>query len=90
VSHYTPLGLQFDAPSISRQSKHEGEKVVSPTHRPHLPLQEILLVLISVRNRVAVTLNPLTPELNPSTQRCLTIFLLGILLLEPRISLIYA
>jgi hypothetical protein len=25
--------------------------------------------------------NPLTPELNPSTQRCLTRFLLGILLL---------
>jgi hypothetical protein len=28
--------------------------------------------------------NPLTPELNPSAQRCLTrMFLLGILLLEP-------
>jgi hypothetical protein len=26
--------------------------------------------------------NPLTPELNPSAQRCLTRFLLGILLLE--------
>jgi hypothetical protein len=35
-------------------------------------------------------INPLTPELNPSTQRCLTRFLLGILLLEPCISLIYA
>jgi hypothetical protein len=34
--------------------------------------------------------NPLTPELNPSTQRCLTTFLLGILLLEPCISLTYA
>jgi guanylate cyclase soluble subunit beta len=34
--------------------------------------------------------NHLTPELNPSTQRCLTRFLLGILLLEPCISLIYA
>jgi hypothetical protein len=33
---------------------------------------------------------PLTPELNPSAQRCLTRFLLGILLLEPCISLIYA
>jgi hypothetical protein len=32
--------------------------------------------------------NPLTPELNPSAQRCLTRFLLGILLLEPCISLI--
>jgi hypothetical protein len=28
-------------------------------------------------------LNPLKPELNPSAQRCLTRFLLGILLLEP-------
>jgi hypothetical protein len=35
-------------------------------------------------------LNPLTPELNLSAQRCLTRFLLGILLLEPRISLTYA
>jgi hypothetical protein len=32
----------------------------------------------------------LTPELNPSAQRCLTrFFLLGILLLKPCISLIY-
>jgi hypothetical protein len=35
-------------------------------------------------------INPLTPELKPSTQRCLTKFLLGILLLEPCVSLIYA
>jgi hypothetical protein len=35
-------------------------------------------------------INPLTPELNPSAQRCMTTFLLGILLLEPCISLIYA
>jgi hypothetical protein len=34
--------------------------------------------------------NPLTPELNLSAQRCLTRCLLGILLLEPCISLIYA
>jgi hypothetical protein len=34
--------------------------------------------------------NPLTPELNHSAQRCLTRFLLGILLLEPCILLIYA
>jgi hypothetical protein len=32
----------------------------------------------------------LTPELKPSAQRCLTKFLLGILLLEQCISLIYA
>jgi hypothetical protein len=37
-----------------------------------------------------LTFNILTPELNPSTQRCLTRILLGILLLEPCISLIYA
>jgi hypothetical protein len=35
-------------------------------------------------------INPLTPELNPTAQRCLTKFLMGILLLEPCISLIYA
>jgi hypothetical protein len=34
--------------------------------------------------------NPLTPELNPSVQRCLTRVLLEILLLESCISLIYA
>jgi hypothetical protein len=35
---------------VSRQSAHEGGKVVSPTHRPPLPPhpQEIFLVLISV------------------------------------------
>src|SRR5215510_13741196 len=38
---------------ISRQSAHEGGKVVSPTHRPPLPAQEIFLVLISVVGRVA-------------------------------------
>ena len=32
---------------ISRQSAHEGGKVVSPTHRPPLP-QEIFLVLTSI------------------------------------------
>jgi hypothetical protein len=35
---------------ISRQSAHEGGKVVSPTHRPPLPPKEIFLVLISVRD----------------------------------------
>ena len=34
---------------ISRQSVHEGGKVVGPTHRPPLTPQEICLVLISVR-----------------------------------------
>jgi hypothetical protein len=36
-----------------------------------------------------ICINSLTPELNLSAQRCLTRFLLGILLLEPCISLIY-
>jgi hypothetical protein len=36
------------------------------------------------------TSNPLTLELNPSALRCLTRFLLGILLLEPCISSTYA
>ena len=34
---------------ISRQSAHEGGKVISPTHRPPLSPQEIFLVLICVR-----------------------------------------
>jgi hypothetical protein len=37
---------------ISKQSAHERGKVVSPTHRPPLPPQEVLLVLISVRGWV--------------------------------------
>ena len=38
---------------ISRQSAHEGGKVVSPTHRPPLPPpKELFLVLISVRGYV--------------------------------------
>jgi hypothetical protein len=48
---------------------------------------EVLCVrYIEVRQQIS---NPLTPELNPSTQRCLTRFLLGILLLELCVSLIY-
>ena len=34
---------------ISRLSAHKGGKIVSPTHRPPLPPQEIFLVLISIR-----------------------------------------
>jgi hypothetical protein len=47
-----------------------------------------------VRGKIACLIcsqiNHLTPELNPSAQRCSTRFLLGIFLLEPCISLIYA
>jgi hypothetical protein len=38
-------------PRISRQSAHEGGKVVGPKHRPPLP-QELFLVLNSVRGWV--------------------------------------
>jgi hypothetical protein len=55
---------------------------------------DILATLYYYPSILAVTcklsFNPLTPELNLSTQRCLTKFLLRILLLEPCISLIYA
>jgi hypothetical protein len=35
---HRPLVVQeVKAPKISRQSAHEGGKVVSPTHRPPLP-----------------------------------------------------
>jgi hypothetical protein len=45
------------------------------------------------RTRIAISFmffNPLTPELNPSAQRCLTRFVTRDFLLEPCISLIYA
>jgi hypothetical protein len=43
-----------------------------------------LFVVISQlgEKQTRVFINPLTPDLNPSAQRCLTRFLLGILLLE--------
>ena len=52
-SHYRP-GQAQRVPGgrdsqISRQSAHECGKVVSPTHQPPSPPQEISLVIISVR-----------------------------------------
>jgi hypothetical protein len=44
----------------------------------------------NTQRHVTKYINPLTQELNSSAQRCLMSFLLGILLLEPYISLIYA
>jgi hypothetical protein len=66
-------------------------------HRTQLPLDGFSWNLISEYfskkknyRENSTLVNPLTPELNPSAQRCLTWFLLGILLLEPCISLIHA
>ena len=44
VFHVT--GFEFS--KISRQSAHEGAKVVSPTHRLPLPPKEVSLILIPV------------------------------------------
>jgi hypothetical protein len=49
----------------------------------------LLVKKIETSNTVWIDFNPLMPELNPSAQRYLTRFLLGILILEPCISLIY-
>jgi hypothetical protein len=42
LSLYRPLELQeIEAPRISRQSAHEGGKVVSPKNQPPLPPGDI-------------------------------------------------
>jgi hypothetical protein len=63
--------------------------------RTHVPILRIFGVLVFVKYLILsalvhsfILINPSTPVLNPSAQRCLTRFLLGILLLEPCISLI--
>jgi hypothetical protein len=47
----------------------------------------ITSVLLTVTGQLpapsSMYINPLTPELNPSAQRCLRRFLMGILILEP-------
>jgi hypothetical protein len=59
-----------------------------------LPLRSNDVVRSTIRSptlKMNLCVNPLTPELNPSAQRCLTRFFIPrILLLEPSISLIYA
>jgi hypothetical protein len=69
----------------------------------HLSRRTIFIIEVTVQNKaenllirvmgslaILDDINPLISELNPSEQRCLTRFLLGILLLAPYISLIYA
>jgi hypothetical protein len=53
----------------------------------HLDVFRMIVKKLIISSNI---INPLTPELNPSAQRCLTRFFTGILLLEPFISLIYA
>jgi hypothetical protein len=56
-------------------------------------MHTVAWIEISLTNNIFLLedfFNPLTPELNPSALFCLTRFLLGILLLESCISLIYA
>jgi hypothetical protein len=67
-----------------------GDVYTDTPHCPHKEFQQnnshIKPSSPSKQGKYKYILNPLTPELNPSAQRCLTRFLLEILLLEPRIS----
>jgi hypothetical protein len=51
---------------------------------------ELLEKSVLTTSADVISINRLTPELKPSAQRFLTRILLGILLLEPSSSLIYA
>jgi hypothetical protein len=62
---------------------------VHQTTRRHIPEYGTHHATKLVATKI-IGINPLTPELNPSAQRCLARFLLGILFLEPWISLTYA
>jgi hypothetical protein len=54
-------------------------------------LQSVVLGVVGTwKYKDEMLFNPLTPELNPSAQRCLTKFFTGDFLLEPCISLINA
>jgi hypothetical protein len=86
---------QCAVPTNTSSASHSSPRTAPdrPTHRRnHLVVfvlyRFVMCVYHSSENNVES--NPLTPGLNPSAQRCLTGFLLGILLLEPCISLIYA
>jgi hypothetical protein len=73
---------------IKYQLSRDGKIINVQNDCAGQPMEKI--VFGKIRRRFDDNVNSLTPELNPSAQRCLTKFLLGILLLEPRISLIHA
>jgi hypothetical protein len=77
--------IQTSMPRCGNRSRNPRKRAATdPRLRPHD--QDNFICRLNLYRFV----NPLTPELNPSAQRCLTRFLLRILLLELCISLIYA
>jgi hypothetical protein len=56
----------------------------------HAQMYEVCIYNFLQFSGNVIFFNPLTPELNSSAQRCLTNFLLRILLLGPYILLMYA
>jgi hypothetical protein len=99
-----PLLLCNHSPTSSFEVKNMWSFTSIPhtplPHGDYLSKRNVLLIFLPLWNSMAasrikiqsipLSFNSLTPELNPYAQRCLTRFLLGILLLEPCISLIYA